>query len=256
MTIVFDYVTNNGRCKQRFFYHDYYSFLQSVECGEIAKEKVVHIDKAWINGTIVPAYTLFDLMLLARSTMYVAPSDLIIYFDMDGTLVVWDYSAHIDTVMSPGYFSSLQPITNMVEAVQHLMSMGCHVRILSKVILGTTAVEDKNAWLNRHLPDIADDDRHFVPYTATKSSGINPMLPFSVLVDDSTHFGLEGWTGVGIKVDNGINNSRRSWDGYTVSTQSKPLIIANTISAIASHEYSDIVRTIADRVIEEMRSTL
>lgn len=164
--------------------------------------------------------------------------ELPIFFDMDGTLAEWKES-HIDEVMTPGYFLSRRPMGSMLSAARTLMLDGHPVYITSKVISGTTAVQDKNEWLDRHLKEIPKDRRFFIPYENRDKNKITlpeGVRPYYVLVDDSTHYGLQGWSGTGIKVDNGINNTHRSWKGYMVSSQSSSEIIAGTISAIIAVE--------------------
>ena len=58
-----------------------------------------------------------------------------IFFDMDGTLVEWS-NAHIDEVMSDGYFKYRKPVMNMIEAAKLLIKKGFQVCITSKVISG------------------------------------------------------------------------------------------------------------------------
>ncbi len=163
-------------------------------------------------------------------------SALPVFFDMDGTLAEWNAAAQLDEVMAPGYFQKVKPVPNMINAVKKLMQYGHPVYITSKVFSHTTAAEDKNIWLDRYLPAIPETDRFFIPYEYADKNAIplpGGVLPYYILVDDSTHHGLSGWNGVGIKVDNGINNTNRSWSGYIVSVQSQPDIIANTIHAIS-----------------------
>lgn len=160
-----------------------------------------------------------------------------IFFDMDGTLAEWNSNASIEEVMEPGYFTKRVPMMNMVNAAKLLIGRGHKVYITSKVFSGTTAVEDKNEWLDEYLPEITE--RFFIPYENRDKNAIpleGGVKPGYVLVDDSTHHGLAGWAGIGVKVDNGINNTKRSWDGYMVSSQSTPEKIADTIEAIMLFE--------------------
>lgn len=159
-----------------------------------------------------------------------------IFFDMDGTLAEWNQAARLDEVTAPGYFQNVRPVSSMVSAVKRLIRYGHPVYITSKVFTFTTAAADKNIWLNLYLPEIPESCRFFIPYENTDKNAIplpGGVLPYHILVDDSTHHGLRGWNGVGIKVDNGINNTNRSWNGYMVSSQSAPEVIADTIHAIS-----------------------
>lgn len=167
-----------------------------------------------------------------------------IFFDMDGTLVKWEDS-HIDDVMAPGFFQHKHPVMSMVEAARILIRRGYPVCSLSKVIGGTTAAEDKDAWINKFLPEISKERRFYVPYENPDKNALaleGGIKPYYLLIDDSTHYGLSGWKGIGIKVDNGINNTNRSWKGYMLSSQSDPEKIADTIAAIAAMEKEKYIR--------------
>lgn len=162
-----------------------------------------------------------------------------IFFDMDGTLSEWS-NAHIDEVMSDGYFKYRKPVMNMIEAAKLLIKKGFQVCITSKVISGTTAIPDKSEWLSSIIPEIRSEHRFFIPYENKDKNAIpipEGVQPYHILIDDSTHYGLSGWKGVGVKVDNGINNSNRTWKGYMISNQSNPEIIADTIEAIYNAEW-------------------
>lgn len=221
-----------------FSFPDRTAFYEAVEDGRVPEK----VNSASVFGQKLPEidnpnvqYSLDTLVTGYLMHQPLNNQELPIFFDMDGTLAVWQ-SAPIDEVMSPGFFQNRRPMGSMIQAAKKIMEMGHPVYITSKVISGTTSVEDKNIWLDRHFPQIRRENRFFIPYE-NKDKNVIPLSggvkPYYILIDDSTHYGLAGWSGVGIKVDNGINNTNRSWKGYMVSSQSYPEVIAATIDTLA-----------------------
>lgn len=225
-----------------FSFPDRTAFYEAVEDGKVPEK----ITSASVFGQKLPEivdtnvqYSLDTLVTGYLMNQPLNNQELPIFFDMDGTLAEWETTAHIDEVIAPGYFQNRRPMWSMIQAAKRLMEMGHPVYITSKVISGTTAVEDKNIWLDRHFPQMKMENRFFIPNENGDKNAIplpGGVKPYYLLVDDSTHYGLSGWKGVGIKVDNGINNTKRSWRGYMVSSQSYPEVIAATINTLAVME--------------------
>ena len=252
----------NGK-EEHFSFPDRSSFFEAVENGLIPDV----FTYANVFGKTLPDRVYRDglnfLDVLIRrffSEKALDNQEVPIFFDMDGTLAEWETAAHIDEVMAPGYFQHRRPMGSMIQAAKKLMDMGHPVYITSKVISGTTAVEDKNIWLDRHFPQIKKENRFFIPYENKDKNAIpleGGVRPYYVLIDDSTHYGLHGWNGIGIKVDNGINNTNRSWRGYLVSSQSYPEVIAATINTIAVLEANrKRTSTLVEKIFRGMHSGL
>ena len=233
----------NGK-EKHFSFPDRSAFFEAVENGMVPDVFTYAnvFGKALPDQVYNDGLNCLDVLIetyLSHRTLY--NQEIPIFFDMDGTLAEWESTAHIDEVMAPGYFQHRRPMGNVIQAAKKLMDMGHPIYITSKGISGTTSVEDKNIWLDRHFPQIKKENRFFIPYENKDKNAIpleEGVKPYYVLVDDSTHYGLHGWNGVGIKVDNGINNTNRSWRGYMVSSQSYPEVIAATIDTIAVLEAS------------------
>lgn len=153
-----------------------------------------------------------------------------IFIDMDGTIAKWQ-SVGPDTFCKRGYFSSLPQIESMVEATKYLIKKGYKVFILSAVLRDDHSEYDKNAWLDKYLPEIPRINRIFVPYGSSKDAFVSHHEN-DILVDDYND-NLNDWEGIPIKFCNGINNGSGEWKGYTISHTSSGEVIAKTIMALA-----------------------
>lgn len=125
-----------------------------------------------------------------------------IYFDMDGTLAVFNKNATMEEVFTPGYFRSLNPIPEMVAFAKELQHAGYDVNILSGACY--TAIQEKIEWLQEHMPFITPDKYTFVPVDADKSQFI-PNAEHSVLIDDYNK-NLDEWKGLAVKCKTDINS--------------------------------------------------
>ena len=162
-----------------------------------------------------------------------------LFIDMDGTIVVWNGDASFEEVAAPGYFSNIAPMNNSLMAVKYLvteMSDKYEIFILSSVFEDGHSIRDKNIWLDRYLPEIDAEHRIFVPYSRTKRDYVREVTgaiyDSDVLVDDFTK-NLAAWHGVGIKILNGINGNKGTWNGYVISHNMAPETMARAIDALA-----------------------
>ncbi len=145
-----------------------------------------------------------------------------IFVDMDGTLAVWNSGTPFEEVCSPGYFAGLAPQDEVVSAVKRILDQGgAEVFILSAVLSEYPwIIPDKNAWLDKHLPEIDRDHRVFACANAPKYIAVpGGVRAGDILLDDYTRNLLE-WVSqpgaVGVKLLNGINHSHGTWDGPMV----------------------------------------
>ena len=107
-----------------------------------------------------------------------------IYFDMDGTLAVWNKDKTLEEVGEVGYFLNLLPHESVVDAAKRLIKSDTYdVYILSHVISKTAEI-DKNSRLDRYLCEVYADHRIFVPYGENKSCYIKNKTNTDVLIDD------------------------------------------------------------------------
>ena len=163
-----------------------------------------------------------------------------VFFDMDGTLNVWEMGEHIDVVSAPGYMRNRKPIASMVEASRILSEEGYDVWIASAVLPYEHSIPDKDYWLDKHCPWIPKENRIYMQFGTKKSDALKGLIcPGDVFLDDYTpnledlqkHFADTGL--VCVKVLNGINDTNHSWQGKRLSIASEPKSIAETIEAFS-----------------------
>ena len=159
-----------------------------------------------------------------------------IFFDMDGTIVEFKQGKTIEEITEAGYFKKLLPIESMLTAARHIAAEGTYEVFILSHYMTEQAKADKNQWMNNFFPEVDAAHRIFVPYGMDKSEMLpKPKMSNDILIDDLS-LNLHKWKGVGIKVLNGINGTKKTWKGYTVSANSNPNIIAATIKALAEVE--------------------
>ena len=139
-----------------------------------------------------------------------------LFVDMDGTLTKFiDQSKNPDALLQPGYFEALPPQQNVVDAVKLAVAQQKYeVYILSAALDTPTAILEKDAWLDRYLPEVDGPHRLFVANGSVKSLCVpGGVRENDILLDDYSH-NLHEWVeagGLGIKVMNGINGQHGSW---------------------------------------------
>ncbi|MCC8022197.1 MAG: hypothetical protein LIO46_00170 [Clostridiales bacterium] len=109
------------------------------------------------------------------------------------------------------------------------------VNVLSAVLSDSSyALDEKNAWLDKHLPEIDNAHRFFPPCGTEKKDAV----PFGVketdfLLDDYT-VNLNDWEppARGIKLLNGINHTKGTWTKSMVDAFS-PELVNELVSAIS-----------------------
>ena len=176
-----------------------------------------------------------------------------LFVDMDGTLAVFHPVKELETLYEPGYFSDLSPIRNVVVAIRNIVQENPEVEvfILSAYLSDSQyALTEKNAWLNRYLPEIDNDHRLFVPCGKNKADYIpGGVRETDFLLDDYTQ-NLTLWQppGKGIKLLNGINHTRGSWQDSRLRCDKSPCLLKKSILAVMNGE------TILDRKPEGVRT--
>ena len=145
-----------------------------------------------------------------------------IYLDIDGVLAVWLKGMPLPIVRSDGYCMNLPPTELMYWIRDHVINNRRYrFRTMSAYFDDTTALRDKNIWLDRYLPMIERKDRIFVPcggptkaYAVEKHIG-RRLDKRDILIDDFS-VNLIEWQnagGTGIKYLNGVNGTKGSWKG-------------------------------------------
>lgn len=157
-----------------------------------------------------------------------------IFFDLDGVLAVWQY-APLEEVAKEGYFSALPEQENVVKAFR-LMENCPDVRlyILSSVFMDGHSEKDKRSWVSSHL-SLPDERQIYCPYGQEKAMALEKAGGVSqsdVLVDDFSR-NLRNWPGISVKLYNGINGTKGTWDGYSIHASMKPEVLAKQLYAVA-----------------------
>lgn len=177
-----------------------------------------------------------------------------LFIDMDGTLAEWrnitlnitsdeerEYILSVlnEILLTPGYYSSLKPHEEMVEAVK-ILSKEYDVYILSCAIEKKgipSPVTEKEEWLDKYMPDIKKDHRIFVPDGKNKADYIpGGIRPNDFLLDDYTKNlkAFEKSGGCGIKVNNYVNGNNGRWTGSSVSISYAAEEIAQAVHNIVT----------------------
>ena len=157
-----------------------------------------------------------------------------LFVDMDGTLAMWHPTKKLEELYEEGYFKNLEPYEEVVEAIRQLFTFEPNVEvfILSAYLSDSLyALNEKNEWLDKYLPEIDKDHRCFCHCGTDKSAAVpEGIKETDVLLDDYT-VNLKDWCppGVGIKLLNGINDTHKSWQGERISRLQPPTEIARAI---------------------------
>lgn len=145
-----------------------------------------------------------------------------IFIDMDGVLARWNAQASIEDTYQPGYFLAREVESKIVTLIRMLIGTGKKVAILSAVYPTGSAKADKHKWLDSiGLPDIR---RIFVPYGEDKHKYIPKLSEPMLLLDDYSK-NLHAWEKagyVGVKFYNGINGTKGTWKGLSVTADMAP----------------------------------
>lgn len=176
-----------------------------------------------------------------------------LFVDMDGTLAEWrnivlkvENYEQKDTVLkklnalllSPGYFISLEPHRNVVNAIRQLIQEGYEVFILTCVIEKNSEPNPKTEkidWLSKYVPEINKNHIIFVPDGENKTKYIpGGVQKGDITLDDYSPKlrDFEKAGGVGIKLLNEVNESTGSWRGNTISMSESSEKIAEDLKSI------------------------
>lgn len=168
-----------------------------------------------------------------------------VFVDMDGTAAKFTPVDTLETLYEQGYFLNLEPIPNAVKAIRLLQAQAADIEvfILSSYLSDSEyALQEKNEWLDKYLPEIDKGHRIFCPCGKSKKDAVPGGIRVSDhLLDDYTH-NLMDWEppAIGIKLLNGINHSRGTWRGSRISAENSPYIIVRKImDVVAGKEVLD-----------------
>lgn len=186
-----------------------------------------------------------------------------LFVDMDGTLAVFNQVDTLEKLYEPGYFASLSPHTNVIEAVRQLQQKDdIEVYILSAVLSDSKyALQEKNEWLDKYLPGTDEEHRIFVPFGEIKGNYVpNGIRESDILLDDYT-INLKSWEppARGLKLLNGINGTHGTWTGGKIAFNNSSEELVNKITQfvrtgiIESDELSETENISMER-LEEIAS--
>lgn len=132
-----------------------------------------------------------------------AKSSKRIFVDLDGVLAEFRYGTPFSELYRKGYFESLRPNGNILEAVRRLTDdPSLDIYVLSAVLMDSEyAYSEKISWLDRNLPEVDMSHRIFVPCQdkADKSEYIKDISEGDLLIDDYGE-NLRSWKAKTIKV--------------------------------------------------------
>ena len=188
-----------------------------------------------------------------------------LFIDMDGTITEWKPGT-LEEVSRPRYSSELAVNGTAIEALSliHKESKNCafDIYILSAVIPDTTAIDDKNEWLDKFCPYIQRDHRLFVPYGANKANfvmnALHTNLAECYLLDDYS-INLNQWREAGghpIKMFNRINGKSMSYVGDYTCSWLDPEQMKNDVLRIMGLLADTDIREIILNLINETAANL
>lgn len=173
-----------------------------------------------------------------------------LFVDMDGTLAEFKTVDTLETLYEKDYFINLKPNENVLGAIKQLIADNdFDVYILSAYLTDSRyALEEKNAWLYKYLPELPQEKRLFVPCGTDKSVAVPGLIrPDDYLLDDYTK-NLSEWEppAKGIKLINGINHTNGTWQGDKIQFTHAPEELSSMISDVMkgwTHFYEDRIVT-------------
>lgn len=173
-----------------------------------------------------------------------------LFVDMDGTLAEFKTVDTLETLYEKDYFINLKPNENVLGAIKQLIADNdIDVYILSAYLTDSRyALEEKNAWLDKYLPELPQEKRLFVPCGTDKSVAVPGLIrPDDYLLDDYTK-NLSEWEppARGIKLINGINHTNGTWQGDKIHFTHAPEELSSMISDVMkgwTHFYEDRIVT-------------
>ena len=173
-----------------------------------------------------------------------------LFVDMDGTLAEFKPVDTLEVLYEKDYFLNLKPNENVLGAIKQLIAKNdIDVYILSAYLSDSHyALDEKNAWLDKYLPELPQEKRLFVPCGTDKSIVVPGHIKHDdYLLDDYTK-NLSEWEppAKGIKLINGINHTNGTWQGDKIQFTHSPEEISSMISSVMKgeeHFYEDKIVT-------------
>lgn len=157
-----------------------------------------------------------------------------LFVDMDGTLAIFKHLDTMEPLYEKGYFLNLEPMKNVVDGIHNIIRdyPKIDVYVLSAVLSDSKyALQEKNEWLDKHLPQLPVEKRIFSRCGNDKKNYVKGGVHSNdILLDDYTKNLLEWKPGKGIKLLNGINHTNKTWRGTCISAELSGDILASELA--------------------------
>ena len=173
--------------------------------------------------------------------------------DMDGTLARFhDEVDYLERMFEQGFFEELAPFENMVEGIRLFIKDHPDVEVYtcSAAVQSPFCQGEKDAWLDRYLPEISKENRIYTEVGKSKAD----YLPGGATKDDylldDYNRGLNKFLfdgGSAIKCHNNINQKGVGahggergymWEGPMVHAEDEPELIAAELAQLMGLEHS------------------
>lgn len=189
---------------------------------------------------IHPEYMDFSLEHLEHKNLQ-DPDKIRLFIDMDGTLTEFIPQTSTAPLYQQGYFAELPPHENVIAAIKEIIENHpeIEVNILSAYLTDSKyALEEKDQWLDKYLPEVDKEHRIFVPNGSNKKEFIGQLTKNDFLLDDYTPNLTKWLPGRGIKLLNAINHTRGTWQYDRIRFDREPADLAKGIvNIVKNHEH-------------------
>lgn len=145
--------------------------------------------------------------------------NVIVLFDMDGTLNYFEKGVPVEDTKKPGFMASRKPIEQMILFLSVLKLQGVQTGILSAVYQNNFSQKEKERWLDSQ--NLQGIERYFVPCGTSKGAvftALKDKYPEKkvVLIDDYSPnlFDWEEAGGISLKFYNDINGNFGTWENH------------------------------------------
>ena len=184
-----------------------------------------------------------------------------LFVDMDGTLAVFSPVDTLEKLYEQGYFINQAPHENVIAAIKDIIRNNpeIEVNILSAYLTDSNyALQEKNEWLEKYLPEIPEDRRIFSPCGWDKKGFVpDGIHDTDVLLDDYTK-NLLSWQppGKGLKLLNGINHTNGTWRNDVVNFNS-PTLAKDIMKIFKENELqNNITVELSPQQLKDIRSCI
>lgn len=195
-----------------------------------------------------------------------------LFVDMDGTLAKFhDEVNYLERMFEKDFFRELEPFENMVEGIRCFIQNNPDVEVfvLSARVIGEPPYceVEKNAWLDRYLPEIDSSHRIYTDMGKSKAEFIPGGVTKNDYLLDDYNKGLNLWLfdgGSAIKCHNNINqkglgayggSAGMLWTGDMVHTDDSPDLIAAELAGHMdiSYDLTNVLQNRKDIASSEIR---